>query len=283
MILSCLCLLQSLKTVKSQENSKNCKCGVRGPKTNRVVGGQETGVNEFPMMAAVIDDGIGIIKCGGVIISKKHVLTAAHCMKTQKLEDTSVLVGEHDVSTGTETSATKGYKASSVTIHPGYSADTYDNDIAIITVDGEIEFSDRVGPVCLPYQYARQPDYLAGKKVTVLGWGSLFPGGPDSKVLQKAELDVLVQTECESLVTATERQMCTLTKGKGACQGDSGGPTLFTDPTSGLIYNVGIVSNGQSCASPTPGIDTRVSAYLKWIEDTTQVEFCKKLDPRIDS
>lgn len=51
-------------------------------------------------------------------------------------------------------------------------------------------------------------------------------------------------------------------------QGDSGGPLQFSNNVGGRRRPtiVGITSFGQYCAGPSPGIYTRVSAYLNWIE-----------------
>ena len=56
------------------------------------------------------------------------------------------------------------------------------------------------------------------------------------------------------------------------CQGDSGGPLLaFKDNRWVLI---GITSSGIGCALPnTPGLYTRVSAYIGYIESITGTSF----------
>lgn len=45
----------------------------------RVVGGEETKSHEFPWMAGLKLN--GEFYCGGSLITKKHVLTAAHCVQ----------------------------------------------------------------------------------------------------------------------------------------------------------------------------------------------------------
>jgi len=60
----------------------------------------ETGVNEYPMMAGLVDPFLGDVFCGATIISVKHVLTAAHCLTDRNPNRMGVLVGDHDLSTG---------------------------------------------------------------------------------------------------------------------------------------------------------------------------------------
>lgn len=59
-------------------------------------------------------------------------------------------------------------------------------------------------------------------------------------------------------------------KGFDTCKGDSGGPLMTTDSSNGTPYwyMVGVVSFGASpCGlEGYPGVYTRVSAYMDWIE-----------------
>lgn len=66
----------------------------------KIVGGRETGVNEYTMMAGLVDKNLRIIFCGATIISEQYVVTAAHCVEKRNVNDLGVVVGEHDVTTG---------------------------------------------------------------------------------------------------------------------------------------------------------------------------------------
>lgn len=51
-------------------------CGLA--RRSRIVGGEEAKQAEFPWLAALSRR--GKFYCGGALVSRKHVLTAAHCM-----------------------------------------------------------------------------------------------------------------------------------------------------------------------------------------------------------
>ncbi|XP_075985648.1 venom serine protease-like isoform X2 [Anticarsia gemmatalis] len=251
--------------LSAEPSTSSCRCGDR--RWSRIVGGVETGVNEFPSMVGIADVRSSRMTCGGVILSPWYVLSAAHCFVNESPFNYAVIVGEHDVTVG-DSPATQAYRISSFRSHPWFTETNYDYDISIVTVSNAIVYSERVGPVCLPFKFANSD--LAGARVTMLGWGTLFPGGPSSNTLQKVDVDVITQGVCRSQEPSiTDRHMCTFTPGKDACQYDSGGPVLYTDPSNGRLYSVGIISYGRFCASGYPGINTRVTSLLNWIQQNT--------------
>ncbi|CAH0717937.1 unnamed protein product, partial [Brenthis ino] len=262
-------------TAQLQSMTDSCQCGYQ--RANRIVGGTETRPNEFPMMAGIVYVDEAAIKCGAVIISRNAVVTASHCVINKGINEIGVIVGEHDTRTGADSNATQLFRVSRIITHPYYTPANYDYDVAIVKVLGQIIFSALVGPVCLPFKYRNSNYDFTGDTVTVLGWGTLAPGGTPSKVLRKVDLNVISQSVCrQSFSSVTPRQMCTYTRGKDACQDDSGGPLLYRDPNIGVLFNIGIVSFGTFCASTTPGINTRITAVLDWILSTAPDNYCIK-------
>lgn len=58
-----------------------------------------SGVNEFPLMASLIDGQTASLFCGATIISRHHALTAARCLTNVNPYQMALLVGDHDMST----------------------------------------------------------------------------------------------------------------------------------------------------------------------------------------
>ncbi|XP_076765754.1 venom serine protease 34 isoform X2 [Xylocopa sonorina] len=258
------------EAIKRPIDYTECKCGWKNP--SRIVGGNVTGVNEYPMMAGIMDIGIQMIFCGSTIISTKFVLTAGHCVYNRETNELRIVVGEHDVDTEKETNATRYHSVAKIIVHPNYDPATQLNDLALVQTEYDIEYNLKVGPACLPFQHS--PDTFGGSFVDILGWGSTDFAEAPSNVLLKVTVSVITNLQCsKSYRDITSDQVCTYTKGKDSCQMDSGGPILWQNPTTENIVLVGVISKGGGCAV-TPGINIRVGAYIDWIISTTNSSYC---------
>ncbi|XP_056648011.1 venom serine protease-like [Diorhabda sublineata] len=256
--------------------TSTCDCGWK--RGTKIVGGVPTLVNEYPAMAGIVNAAVSEVICGSTIISNRYVITAAHCMRNVKLENMGVLVGDWDLSSGTDTSASSLYRAENYWEHPYFDPDTQTNDLAIVKTMKNIEFSLYVGPICLPFLYTF--DTFAFDNVTILGWGQEFFNGPSSDILQKVELQVVPNSDCQSQLPdniITPNQICTYAQNKDACQKDSGGPVIWQDPETLRLQLIGVISYGLGCATSKPGVCTRITNYLPWIiQVTNNTSYCIK-------
>ncbi|XP_063905604.1 venom serine protease-like [Zophobas morio] len=245
-----------------------CFCSYQEEET-KFVKGEETGVNEFPWMAAIVDVSIHNVFCGASLISVHYALTSAYCLRGQVPTNVALLVGDHDVSTGSDTSAAALYRISDFFQHPGYNIMDESNNIAVLKTSTPIRFSSKVGPVCLPFRYGRRN--FVNDTVTVLGWGFKDFAGHKSDTLHKVNLTVVSNSYCaqnlEQHIHPT--QMCTYTLGEDSCATDSGGPLLWRNSSSGRFQLVGLVSSPLTCATNAPAVNTRVTSFLSWIVSVT--------------
>jgi len=156
-----------------------------------------------------------------------------------------------------------------VTRHKSFNSRTLYNDIAILTMESPVVFSDTVSPVCLP---TTSDDYTM-KDAVVMGWGTIKEGGGQPTSLQQVTVKVQENSLCkqkyqkDSPGTIIPSMLCAAYPGKDSCQGDSGGPLVYQEsPESGWLQ-VGIVSWGFGCAQDAyPGVYTRVTSFLTWIK-----------------
>lgn len=260
---------------------EDCQCGWHNQ--GRIVGGNETGIYEYPMMAGLAPRTPGPhsrdqIDCGATIINNYQVITAAHCIIGRDISYYIVAIGLHNTKDSTMTSETKVFSIKSYVIHPQYDENMYLNDIAIVTIDGLITFNKYIGPTCLPFQHNK--DSFAGNRVKLLGWGTQSLAGVTSNVLQYTDVSVITKTNCNMKYpnkNIDDTQLCTYAQDRDSCQMDSGGPVLWKNPTTMKLVLVGIISNGDGCGGLKPGINTHVGSFIKFIESNNPrgYNYCK--------
>ena len=88
-------------------------------------------------------------KCGGTIITKNLVMTAAHCLFNSKNEldkDVSILYGHSDISSA----LIKRQRVESTLVHPQHGNKKYYNDVALLRLSKDLEFDNSVQPIGLP-------------------------------------------------------------------------------------------------------------------------------------
>lgn len=71
-------------------------CGITTRQFPRITGGRPAEPDEWPWMAALLREGYSYVWCGGVLITDRHVLTAAHCLEKLKKDEIFVRLGEYN-------------------------------------------------------------------------------------------------------------------------------------------------------------------------------------------
>ncbi|KYN07848.1 Trypsin-1, partial [Cyphomyrmex costatus] len=223
------------------------------PLDPRITRGTVTDIKQHPYQLSLQRGSRHV--CGAVIVNYKWVVTAAHCV--------CLSASVYRLHAGSNDKYEGGtfYLVKKIVQHPAYNFLTIDYDIALLEIDGEIVFNDRVQPVKLP-----KTELANGVMVNVSGWGAMQVGGKLSSMLMTVSLPIVSKKTCQGIYkyirSITDRMICAgyMHGGQDACEGDSGGP-LTVD---GILY--GIVSWGYKCAEPLyPGVYTNVADLLWWI------------------
>ena len=255
-----------------------CSSATQSVSRPKIVKGRDVDAKLYPVVSLNEGDSSGAMLsfCTGVMISPKHLLTAAHCSLGEHGNSTdpasvSVVANESDP----ESENVELHSVRSIAVHEDYSSENtadegdYDvkpgdaRDIAIWTLSEPVrdvhtaEFLDPEDVV---------DAFVDGQTMVIMGYGK--QGRRESPWvrhnLRMAETKFFKQqgSEAEAL-SDTEF----FAGGKGlpdTCNGDSGGPA-FVKSKNGNLLLVGLTSRGpDSC--DRGGIYTLVPAYIDWIK-----------------
>ena len=155
------------------------------------------------------------------MISDRHVLTAAHCRRSS----VDAIVGEHST---TNSSDGTRHKACRYVNYPQFAPSDWNKDYAIVHLQQPVQLGPRAMPACLPTS-ALGGDFLAGKTMTVSGWGNTQLIGRPT-VLHSVDVPGITNAECGDLYSSftpiLDEMLCAgdvTNGGIDACNGDSGG------------------------------------------------------------
>ncbi|KAF2881990.1 hypothetical protein ILUMI_24171 [Ignelater luminosus] len=287
----CILLYTSGVTFSTEINSDLLPgrdvCGIQV--NQRIYGGQEADIGEFPWLVLLKSRSVNKFVCGGALINSRYVLTAAHCV-TDRADIISVRLGEHNTKTEQDCDGdTPGLEYCSdspidveveeITSHEAFDMDNdiLFGDVALIRLKTVVNYTDFIKPVCLPISSELQNKAFSGETVTLAGWGRAQTTAGMSEKKLKVELPVKSNQDCATFyrqrdIQVAGSQICAGgERGKNACNGDSGGPLMYRDrkEEEENWVTVGIVSFGlEKCAGQNvPVVFTRVTEYLEWIVD----------------
>ncbi|XP_017783265.1 PREDICTED: serine protease snake-like [Nicrophorus vespilloides] len=241
-------------------------------KSKVIVGGQNALGKEFPYMAALgfVQDNKVLWSCGGTLINDKFILTAAHCTNSRDFGQVKfVRLGDLNLILNTDDASPQMFEVKRILKHPKYRSSSHYHDIALIELDKTVKFTSYTEPACLntPISNRSNDNFIA------IGWGHTSFGGDTSDVLQKVELKEKTNDECNQRYKTNRKlqsgivhdwQLCANAPNRDTCQGDSGGPLSIKEEKYHVVH--GITSFGKACGV-APGVYTRVSNYVGWIED----------------
>ncbi|KAM9831370.1 mast cell protease 1A [Neosynchiropus ocellatus] len=188
----------------------------------KIHGGQDAPPHSRPYMALLVremNDG-SVSYCGGFLLNKYFVLTAAHC----KAKRYTAVLGLHNywVAQGTQRIPVQAALPSE-----NYKGGTR-HDLMLLQLSFKANLSETVQPI----QFACQREGSLPQSCSVAGWGStkeLFGSGPMYPILQEVNVTLVENAHC------TNGNFYCSANDAGPRQGDSGGPLVCQGEAYGVI------------------------------------------------
>ncbi|CAO2612017.1 Coagulation factor XI, partial [Lemmus lemmus] len=238
---------------------------------SRIVGGTASVHGEWPWQVALhITSPTQRHLCGGSIIGKQWILTAAHCFSGTEAAKHLRVYGDivHQSQINEDTAF---FRVQEIIIHDQYKAAESGYDIALLKLESSMNYTGSQRPICLP---SKGDENILYTECWVTGWGYTRSRGEVQNTLQKVKIPLVSNEECQTRYRnhkITSKMICAGYKegGKDACKGDSGGP--LSCKHNGVWHLVGITSWGEGCGQrERPGVYTNVAKYVDWILEKTQ-------------
>ncbi|KAF2904360.1 hypothetical protein ILUMI_01818 [Ignelater luminosus] len=250
-----------------------------------------TAITEFPWLARLafkwkrgFPPNI-MYPCLGSLINNKYVLTSARCVSFQEIVLMEVRLGEYHIGNDTDCVLEDGiqecsdpvmdYTVNKTIIHPDYILDdSYRNDIALVRLNGEVQYSDYIRPICLPLPDTKFSNI--GDAMTISGWDLEYAVGEEITIKKKILAELISNEDCgERLksrdlkwyINITDTHLCTVSlenSDEDTCGGDYGGPVMVSHRLQ--WRQEGISLQPKVCGPHSIDVHTKVQKYLEWIE-----------------
>jgi secreted trypsin-like serine protease len=235
----------------------------------QVVGGDSVPDGTYKFMVALRDVTRGNTVyqqqfCGGTLIDRNSVLTAAHCLETVRESQLRVSVG---ITSLREPSQGQSRSVEDITKHRLYtnSAISFRYDAAVLTLGRPVK---NIAPARIPATDSNGLE-TPGREATIVGWGSTVkqPSNNDPRFaarMREAQVPIVSDAAARRAYGADDYEprlmLAAGRENKDTCQGDSGGP-IFVQKPNGRVSQIGITSFGNGCGAKNfPGVYTEANS-----------------------
>ena len=224
----------------------------------RIIGGKSVDITQRPYMAEIFGRKEGdpyMHLGGGVILSDRWILTAAHVVINVDADISEVSTGNNNPDSDNNKSSIE-----SIYIHPDYKKyeSDYENDLALIKLSEPLKFDSRRQPINI----SRITKYPDNTVATISGWGRTSIDSPSLPTMLQTT-DVVVNTISDGFLTSKSSTTYPF-------NGDSGAPLTISTPSGELVIGLDF-SHLKDMSKGVETLYTNVGYYFDWISSYPQI------------
>nr|XP_033805903.1 vitamin K-dependent protein Z [Geotrypetes seraphini] len=201
--------------------------------------------------------------CSGVILNQKFVLTTATCAQINKPSSVKVVAGK--IQDHEPVFTKQIIQVKNIHVYMRYSAETGENNIALLQLHRNLNFNDYCLPICIPERDFAEYVLMPENSGTVSSWKLQEEGQLEGSLIQ-FQVSPLEKETCESIlnITQTNRVFCGISQ--EILKGHLAGGSHFAVEHKGTWFLIGILG---SCPSELSNLETfvftKISRYVTWL------------------
>jgi secreted trypsin-like serine protease len=167
------------------------------------------------------------------------------------------------------------YHVKHIILHQKYVPEDLEYDIALMKLDKPLPLHQLKGVAAINLPSVKRPSQYPplGKECVIVGWGCTMAKGQPNEKAKYANLQVISNARCNKVYSYAaglndDHEFCAgfMNRRVGVCPGDSGGGLVCqSGPTNWTVAGVVSATHAEKPGS-FPGVFTRVSFFVNWIQ-----------------